>query len=180
MQITAINSEITLQPILLIDHTRLMTLMENIYLHHYRHMWTDGGVNYLSSTFSQENLEKELNDASSSFYFVHNKLEMIGILRIMWESEVDQLPGQSTIKVHRLYLSDKCVGKGIGKLLVNWVIQKGKEMGKSHIWLESMATQRQAVGFYYKMGFATIAEINLDLPFLIPTYKPMLRMCRQI
>ena len=53
----------------------------------------------------------------------------------------------------KFYLSPKCRGKGIGKILTEKCIVKAKELGYLHLYLETMPQFNNAIAMYEKMGF---------------------------
>jgi putative acetyltransferase len=56
----------------------------------------------------------------------------------------------------KFYLSPESRGKGIGKLLLQVIIHKAKELGYNQIYLESFPELEKAVGMYGKAGFKMI------------------------
>lgn len=53
----------------------------------------------------------------------------------------------------KLYLKKEHRGTGLGKVLMQQAIQSAKEMGYTHLYLESLPELNQAVGLYESLGF---------------------------
>ncbi|ADY53648.1 GCN5-related N-acetyltransferase [Pseudopedobacter saltans DSM 12145] len=68
----------------------------------------------------------------------------------------------SIIKIHKLYISPKGQGKGIGKALINKVEQIAKAEGASTIEL-FVNRSNPAVDFYEKVGF--LIKKAIDTPY---------------
>jgi predicted N-acetyltransferase YhbS len=59
-------------------------------------------------------------------------------------------------EMKRLYVKNEFRGKGIGKTLVELVIQKAKEVGYSHMRLDTLSFMKEAIALYYRFGFKEI------------------------
>lgn len=53
----------------------------------------------------------------------------------------------------KIYLSAQSRGLGIGKALISQCFQSAKDLGYTHLYLESMPQFATAVSMYYKLGF---------------------------
>ncbi len=53
----------------------------------------------------------------------------------------------------KIYLSAQSRGRGIGKALIGKCFQSAKELGYTHLYLESMPEFATAVSMYHKLGF---------------------------
>lgn len=60
----------------------------------------------------------------------------------------------------KMGVSPKAQGKGIGKLLVQHIITKAKELGARSIYLESNRVLQPALNLYRKLGFAEIVGVK--------------------
>ena len=64
----------------------------------------------------------------------------------------DGLP-EDTCELVKMYLLPKARGKGLGKLLIEKIIEEAKNLGYKNIYLESMPELKQALKTYEKFGF---------------------------
>ncbi len=157
-----IDDQLSLVPIGLADHAALQALMAEIYPPAYASFWKDGGDWYLEKIYGRANFESNMADANALFYFVNLEGSRIGIMRILEEEEIPEKAGQRATKLQRLYLSDRIQGQGVGKRLMNWLIDRQRSLGYQLLWLDVMEHQQQALGFYQHFGFqlAKYSKLN--------------------
>lgn len=64
----------------------------------------------------------------------------------------DGLP-EDTCELAKMYLLPPARGKGLGRLLIEKIIEEAKNLGYKNIYLESMPELKQALKTYEKFGF---------------------------
>lgn len=173
-----ISSNLSLNDIGVNDSEKLLKLMEDIYPPVYAHLWPDGGVQYLKMICSPENLKTELSNPNSRYYFVNFQNTTIGILRILLNESFKEIEDNYSVKLHRVYLSPRVHGKGIGKTLINWIENQFCVPKKAILWLEVMDTQEQALKFYKKLDFKIINHFNFELDLMLEKYRGMYKMVK--
>ncbi|MEJ2112856.1 MAG: GNAT family N-acetyltransferase [Flavobacteriaceae bacterium] len=162
-----ISDHIQLQNITIQDQEKLIDLVRRVYTPVYKHLWKGEDCEwYLNRFYNKENLEQELNNADSEYYFVIYKSQDVGILRIDYNKPLIGFSKESNVYFHRIYLGYEAQGKGVGKILFNWVEKRAKEKGKNSIWLKAMDTQQQALRFYTKIGYENIGKTSLDFELI--------------
>lgn len=67
---------------------------------------------------------------------------------------------ESNCEMKRLYVRPEFRGKHIGEYLVNEIIRNAKEIGYSHILLDTLPFLQSAVNLYKKYGFYEIESYN--------------------
>jgi len=170
-----ISEHIRLQEILLQDQQKLIDLVRRVYTPIYKHLWNKENCEwYLNRFYSEENLEKELNELEAEYFFVIFKSQYVGILRIDYNKPLIGFSKESNVYLHRIYLGYEAQGKGIGKALFNWVEERAKEKGKDSIWLKAMDTQEQALRFYTKLGYENIGKTSLDFELIKKDFNGMI------
>ncbi|MDC8005546.1 GNAT family N-acetyltransferase [Aureisphaera galaxeae] len=175
-----ITSEISLRPITLEDHSKLADLMQEIYPPAYHHLWEDDGKWYLDNQYSKENLQKELKEAHTHYFFVDFNDATSGILRYITHSSWPGEGAEDSVKLHRIYLHPNTHGKGVGKTVFIWVEEQAKTIQAASIRLEVMDTQTQAIRFYEKMGYEVFGTRKLVLPGLHEHLQGMLYMEKEL
>lgn len=175
-----LTSEIALCPVTLEKHSELFGLMEDIYPPAYEHLWEDGGQWYLNNQYSQENLSKELAERNTHYFFVDYKGTLSGILRFITHSHWPDGKVENSVKLHRIYLQSNTHGKGVAKVLFQWVEEQALQFGMDAIKLEVMDTQPQAIRFYEKMGYTVFGTRKLVLPGLHEHLQGMLYMKKDL
>jgi len=70
--------------------------------------------------------------------------------------------GSNNCKLHKIYILPEMQGRSIGKLLIDEIKQRAIKNGQQAVLL-NVNRYNNAVHFYSKYGFATIAEEDIDI-----------------
>lgn len=174
-----LNKETSLQEIKIHDYSKLYDLMSEIYPTEYSHFWLDDSSSFINNQFNKENLEKELSEKKQQYFFVIYKNEIVGILRLLLDYKMAKFPTKKTIKIHRIYLHNKVQGKGVGKLILNYVENFTKENNYNILWLEAMEKKPQALNFYKNFGFNIGDEYLYEYVLLKKEYQKMIAFYKE-
>lgn len=120
----------------------------------YRHLNTEANFKkYIQTNFSKAQLLKELKDKNSFIYFIKEQNKNIGYLKLnINEAQCENL-GNNAIEIERIYTLKEHFGKGAGKMMIDFTIEKGKELNKEFVWLGVWENNTRALTFYEKHGF---------------------------
>ncbi|NVK10055.1 MAG: GNAT family N-acetyltransferase, partial [Tenacibaculum sp.] len=140
--------------------------------------WKDEGDWYIQSQFSKSNLEKELLEDKTSYYFILYKEEIAGVFRILWDRKLPGLENRKSLKLHRIYLHKNTQGKGVGKQLLAWLEEEARKKQYELIWLDTMDEQPQAFEFYKKLGYQYHSHCFLDFELLFYEVRKMSQVCK--
>jgi putative acetyltransferase len=69
-------------------------------------------------------------------------------------------PGICEMK--RLYVRPEFRGKGIGRMLVEWVIAEARQIGYHKMRLDTVPGMEEAIGLYRRFGFREIAPYRFN------------------
>ncbi|WP_110926366.1 GNAT family N-acetyltransferase [Bacillus massiliglaciei] len=108
---------------------------------------------YLEKAFHPSQLEKELSDPSSQFFFVYTDHEIAGYLKVNVDDAQSEEMGGESLEVERIYIKSAFQKAGIGRYLLNKAMELAKEQNKKTIWLGVWEKNEKAIAFYKKMGF---------------------------
>lgn len=108
---------------------------------------------YLEKAFNLEQLDKELSNISSEFYFIYSNKEIGGYLKVNTDSAQTEKMGNDSLEVERIYIRKKHHKQGLGKHLIYKAIETALEFNKVKIWLGVWEKNESAIAFYQKMGF---------------------------
>lgn len=176
-----ISDNIQLKPITRNDHVKLMSLMQTIYPPAYKHLWKHENTDwYLDYSFNLDNLKSELANKNAEYYFVLYCLNEAGILRLVHNKPLHEIPERSATFIHRIYLSEDVQGKGVGKQLMEWSKKQALENSSELMWLKAMDSQKQALQFYEKIGFKTINTYTLDFKLIHKPLRGMVVMYKML
>jgi ribosomal protein S18 acetylase RimI-like enzyme len=108
---------------------------------------------YLEKAFNLKQLEEELFNISSQFFFVYFNNEVAGYLKINTNDAQSEEMGDESLEIERIYIKDKFQKLGIGKCLQNKAMEIAMEHNKKKIWLGVWEKNENAIAFYKKLGF---------------------------
>lgn len=108
---------------------------------------------YLEEEFSVEKLTAELSNGNSEFYFATLDARIIGYLKLNFGIAQTELKDDNGIEIERIYVLKEFIGRNMGKLLYEKVVQIAKKRNAGYIWLGVWEENRRAIRFYEKNGF---------------------------
>ncbi|MDN3018958.1 GNAT family N-acetyltransferase [Paenibacillus sp. BSR1-1] len=108
---------------------------------------------YLEKAFNLPQLEKELSNTSSLFFFVYYDNEVAGYLKVNTNDAQSEEMGEESLEVERIYIKKEFQKHGLGKYLFNKALEIAMEGNKKKIWLGVWENNENAIAFYKKMGF---------------------------
>lgn len=118
---------------------------------------------YLAANFSIENLNNELINTYSEFYFsLHNNL-IVGYLKINRGTSQTELKQENTLEIERIYVTKEFQGRKIGHQLCNKAIDISKKHKADYIWLGVWEHNPKAIVFYEKNGFVKFGTHSFKL-----------------
>ncbi|WP_282142529.1 GNAT family N-acetyltransferase [Cytobacillus oceanisediminis] len=108
---------------------------------------------YLEKAFNLKQLETELSQRSSQFYFVEIEGETAGYLKVNTDEAQTEEMGDEALEIERIYIRSPFQKQGLGKYLFNKALEVAMEQNKKKIWLGVWEKNEKAIAFYKKMGF---------------------------
>ena len=108
---------------------------------------------YLERAFNLKQLENELSNMSSHFFFVYFNNEVAGYLKVNTNDAQSEEMGDESLEIERIYIKNQFQKHGLGKYLLNKAMEMALERNKKKIWLGVWEKNENAIAFYKKMGF---------------------------
>ncbi|USK58219.1 GNAT family N-acetyltransferase [Peribacillus asahii] len=108
---------------------------------------------YLERAFNLKQLEKELSNTSSEFFFVYFNDEVAGYLKVNINDAQSEGMSDKSLEIERIYIKNKFQKHGLGKYLLNKAIEIAMKRNKKKVWLGVWEKNENAIAFYKKMGF---------------------------
>ena len=108
---------------------------------------------YLERAFNAKQLEEELSNSASEFFFVCFNEEPAGYLKINMNDAQSENMGDESLEIERIYIRNKFQKHGLGKYVLNKAVEIAMERNKKKIWLGVWEKNENAIAFYKKMGF---------------------------
>ena len=108
---------------------------------------------YLESAFNLQQLEKQLANRSSQFFFIYVNHEVAGYLKVNTDDAQSEKTGDESLEIERIYVKKKYQKHGLGRHLLNKAVEVAIEQKKKKIWLGVWEENKNAIAFYQKKGF---------------------------
>ncbi|WP_068615812.1 GNAT family N-acetyltransferase [Paenibacillus tuaregi] len=111
---------------------------------------------YLERAFNLNQLEQELSNSSSQFFFAYVNDELAGYLKVNTDEAQSEAMGDESLEIERIYIKNEFQKNGLGKYLLNKAIDMAREHHKKKVWLGVWEKNENAIAFYNKMGFVQV------------------------
>jgi ribosomal protein S18 acetylase RimI-like enzyme len=118
---------------------------------------------YLDKAMNVAQLERELKNKVSQFYFALQNQEVIGYLKVNMGDAQTELIDKNAFEIERIYVVKNYLGKHVGKLLFDFAIDLAKKLNKNKVWLGVWEKNERAINFYQKNGFITFDSHKFKL-----------------
>jgi ribosomal protein S18 acetylase RimI-like enzyme len=145
---------ITIRKINLADLDMLQQISRETFQETFAASNTEENMNsYLSENLSTDKLRHELNNPDSLFYFAIHDTNVIGYLKINKGAAQSEKISDRSIEIERIYALASYHGRGVGQRLLEFAINKARDLNAAQIWLGVWEENHRAIAFYRKNGF---------------------------
>ena len=150
------------------DAAALSTLSIKTFLETYSGLIAEKNMNeYMTETYSTENLQKELLDRSSTFFVAEGNEGFIGYCKFTKGVAPACVKTLNPGEFARVYVDKKFQGTGFGRLFFNIRYELAQDLGCTGIWLSVWEKNLAGQEFHKKMGFVAVG----DRPFQVGSDK---------
>jgi diamine N-acetyltransferase len=108
---------------------------------------------YLERAFNEKQLEQELSNPFSQFFFVYSQNDVAGYLKVNVNGAQSEEMDNESLEIERIYIKNNYQKLGLGRLLLNKAVEIAMEQNKNKIWLGVWKKNEKAHSFYKKAGF---------------------------
>lgn len=108
---------------------------------------------FMDRVYDPEQLQKELADPLSEFYFMFLNGALAGYLKINLGSAQSDIRDDSSLEIERLYIDAEFQGKGLGAKFLEKSEQRAKELNLKYLWLGVWEKNPGAIRFYERHGY---------------------------
>lgn len=123
----------------------------------YGHILSPEQLDYMLSTFYSAETLAETVGIGHQYVLISQDAKPIGFM-----SYEHHYKGNPVTRIHKIYVLPETQGKGIGKMLIqkaeNWAMEN-----QSQVLSLNVNRYNNALGFYQKIGFEIMGEINIDI-----------------
>ncbi len=117
---------------------------------------------YLDRAFSPSQLLEEIQNPKTVFYFVQEKNQRVGYLKMRWDRTPAQLPFDLSVEIERFYLLQDFYGQGLGQKMLDFCEALANKKGFVWMWLLVWPENKQGLRFYQKNGFEQFATKGFE------------------
>ena len=150
------------------------------YLEHFKYLWQDEGVDYVSKSFNVAFLREDISSKENLYFGAYLNEDIVGFLKLRPYNTLPMFSEEDAFEIERIYLVKAAQGKGVGKALMNLAVRLAVERNKKIAWLKVMDSNLKTIAFYKKMGFVKCGTVSLDLPLIKDEYRGMFIMKRHL
>ncbi|TCI36270.1 GNAT family N-acetyltransferase [Exiguobacterium sp. SH4S7] len=108
---------------------------------------------YLERAYNMPQLECELSNPDSQFFFAYVDGRVAGYLKVNAKDAQTEVMGDEVFELERIYVRRAFQGSGVGKALYDRAVSCARELDKREIWLGVWEHNHKALAFYKKHGF---------------------------
>ncbi len=160
-----------------VDLDELQAIGVASYLPHYQHLWKAGGVDwYMNRCFAVAVLQNELNDDNIEYYFVRADEQNIGFVKLVLQKPVPDSDIKNALYLEKIYFVKEWTGKGVGRKLIEFAIERARELKRDCVWLTAMDTSEKPIAAYEKAGFTIHSRTRLDFELMKAEFRGMVVM----
>lgn len=151
------DTAVTIRPAGTEDIKTIHLLAHQIWPGAYGHLMPQEKLRYmLQLIYDPASLKKQMQEQGHAFLLAELDAAPVGFASFSATKE----PGE--YKLHKIYISTAIQGKGLGKTLLNAVIEAIKKLHATALLL-NVKRDNTAITFYEKQGFAIIKEEDIDI-----------------
>lgn len=113
---------------------------------------------FLDESYNEDKLGGEMATPGSFFYFLKADGEVAGYLKLNVGDAQSEEVDPNGLEIERIYLRKSFQHQGLGKKLFEFAEEKGREWGKSVLWLGVWEHNENAKNFYASRGLTRFSE----------------------
>lgn len=112
---------------------------------------------FLAEQFTREQLMSEVGVPGNIFLLAEwdNLIAGYAFLKEAYHGEMDP---NTSLEISRIYVRSPFIRKGVGRALMESIIQRATTLGKNCLWLGVWEHNPKAIEFYSRFGFEKFAE----------------------
>lgn len=108
---------------------------------------------YLNTTFSAQNLLKEINTIGVAFHFMWYAGKIIGYCKLNAGGAQTESFGNRSLELERFYILKEFQNRRIGQFILNGIIENARAQKFGQLWLGVWEKNEGAIRLYQRNGF---------------------------
>ena len=130
---------------------------------------------YLSKHFTLDQINKELQNSNSEFYFAVLETQIVGYIKVNYGNAQTENIAGNTLEIERIYVIEGLRGKKIGLSLLEKALVLAQQKLAEFVWLGVWKENKRAIKFYLKNSFVAFDEHQFVLGTSVQTDLMMKR-----
>ena len=144
------------------DAPHLAELGAHTFTDTFGHLYQPDDLALFLTSHTPEAWAKELADPAFAVRVAEQGKRMIGYAKI-GPPHLPFEPRGEAAELRQLYVVEAFKGEGIGRTLIDWVIDQGRERRADHLYLSVFTENHRARRFYERIGF----EVEGSYAFMV-------------
>ena len=149
---------ITVLPATATDFDTIRSIAHETWPIAYGEILSKAQLDYMLGAFYNDTALKEsVSQKRHHFVLANEGNQTLGFASFEWNYD-----HQKQTKIHKIYILPSAQGKGVGKILIDYIATEARKQGSLTLCL-NVNRFNKAITFYEKMGFSIISEVNIEL-----------------
>lgn len=149
---------ITVLPATATDFATIRSIAYETWPIAYGEILSKSQLDYMLGAFYNDTALKEsVLQRGHHFVLANEGNQTLGFASFEWNYD-----HQKQTKIHKIYILPSAQGKGVGKVLIDYIASEAKNQGSLTLCL-NVNRFNKAIAFYKRMGFSIISEVNIEL-----------------
>ncbi len=128
------------------------------------HLWPREDLDtYLNEQFSKEVLARQIVDPAIDFRLAEARSGLAGYAKIGPPRPPLDTGEPGLLELHRLYVQEARQGVGVGRILLDWTIERARERSASTLCLGVFVHNERALSVYEARGFKPTGRHSLSV-----------------
>ena len=163
------------------DIEQLQDICIKAFSQNFAHHWNEGGLAwYLDQQFSIDQLTQDLESPLTDYYLIYQDELPVGFFKIGYTDPTKPSADGNWLELEKIYVLPTQKGNGIGKLVMEFVVNIAREKANDGLVLYVIDTNQAAIRFYEKNGFSLTRRTRLELPYFKDELKGAWQMVKPL
>jgi diamine N-acetyltransferase len=110
-------------------------------------------ANYILESFSPGQVLDEMKPPGSGFFIIFLDEKAVGYAKLREDPPAPGVTSKNAVELQRFYAVERVWGKGIGEILLNYILDAARAKGFETLWLGVWEENVRGRKFYEKQGF---------------------------
>jgi ribosomal protein S18 acetylase RimI-like enzyme len=134
------------------DAEMLAELGAHTFTQTFGHLYQPDDLEIFLQNHSPENWDKELSDPAFEVCVAEQDGKLVGYVKL-GPPHLPFEPRGEAAELRQLYVVEEVKGQGVADALIQWVIERARDLGADNLYLSVFTENHRARRFYEKYGF---------------------------